>query len=59
MTDSVGENAGMKLDEEGGIEIYVAAEKPKGVPEENWLPNSMALMSRIRISLIVRHRTPF
>jgi hypothetical protein len=28
---SVGENAGMKLDEEGGIEIYVAAEKPEAV----------------------------
>ena len=35
---SVGENAGFKLTEEGGIEIYVAAEKPNGVPEENWLP---------------------
>ena len=35
---SVGENAGMKLDESGGIEIYVAAEQPKGVPKENWLP---------------------
>jgi hypothetical protein len=35
---SVGENGGMKLDEEGGIEIYVAAEKPEGVPEDNWLP---------------------
>jgi len=35
---SVGENAGMKLDENGGIAIYVAAEKPEGVPEENWLP---------------------
>jgi hypothetical protein len=35
---SVGENAGMKLDDEGGIEIHVAAEKPEGVPEENWLP---------------------
>jgi hypothetical protein len=35
---SVGENAGMKLDEDGGIEVYVAAEKPEGVPEENWLP---------------------
>ena len=35
---SVGENAGMKLDEDGGIKIYVAAEKPEGVPEENWLP---------------------
>jgi hypothetical protein len=35
---SVGENAGFKLDEDGGIEIYIAAEKPEGVPEENWLP---------------------
>ena len=35
---SVGENAGMKLNEEGGIEIYVAAEKLADVPEENWLP---------------------
>jgi len=35
---SVGENAGMKLNKDGGIEIYIAAEKPDGVPEENWLP---------------------
>jgi hypothetical protein len=35
---SVGENAGMMLNEEGGIEIYVAADKPDGVPMENWLP---------------------
>jgi hypothetical protein len=35
---SVGENAGMKLDKDGGIAIYIAAKKPKGVPEENWLP---------------------
>jgi hypothetical protein len=35
---SVGENAGMKLNEEGGIEIYIAAEKPEGAAEENWLP---------------------
>jgi hypothetical protein len=35
---SVGENAGMKLNEDGGIEIYIAAEQPEGVPEENWLP---------------------
>mgnify|MGYP000264153214 CR=1 FL=1 len=35
---SVGENAGMKLDENGGIEVFVAADKPEGVPEENWLP---------------------
>jgi len=35
---SVGDNAGMKLDKDGGISIYIAAQKPKGVPEENWLP---------------------
>jgi hypothetical protein len=35
---SVGENAGMKLNARGGIEIHVAAEKPDGVPPENWLP---------------------
>jgi hypothetical protein len=35
---SVGENGGMKLNEDGGIEIYLAAEKPEGAPEENWLP---------------------
>src|SRR5210317_439298 len=35
---SVGENAGMKLNDDGGIEVYIAAEKPEGVPEENWLP---------------------
>jgi len=34
----VGKNGGMKLNEEGGIEIYVAADQPKGVPLENWLP---------------------
>ena len=35
---SVGGNAGMKLDKDGSIVIYIAAQKPKGVPEENWLP---------------------
>jgi hypothetical protein len=35
---SVGDNGGMKLNEDGGIEIYIAAKKPKDVPEENWLP---------------------
>ena len=35
---SVGQNAGMKLNAESGIEIHVAAEQPKGVPAENWLP---------------------
>ena len=37
---SVGENAGMSLNADGGIEIFVAAEKPAGVLEENWLPIS-------------------
>ncbi|WP_170406976.1 DUF1214 domain-containing protein [Ruegeria arenilitoris] len=35
---SVGQNAGMKLNAEGGIEIHIAAEQPDGVPAENWLP---------------------
>ena len=35
---SVGENAGMQLNAEGGIDIYVAEKQPEGVPEENWLP---------------------
>jgi len=35
---SVGENAGMKLNDEGGIDIYIAAMRPEDVPEENWLP---------------------
>lgn len=35
---SVGENGGMKLNSNGGIEITIASEKPDGVPEKNWLP---------------------
>jgi hypothetical protein len=35
---SVGENAGYQLNAEGGIDIYISAEKPEGVPAENWLP---------------------
>lgn len=35
---SVGENGGMKLDADGGIAIYVTAEQPENVPDENWLP---------------------
>jgi len=35
---NVSENTGMKLNEEGGIEIYVSEEQPEGVPDENWLP---------------------
>jgi hypothetical protein len=35
---SVGENAGFRLNADGGIEIYVSAAKPNGTPDENWLP---------------------
>ncbi len=35
---SVGENSGMKLNEEGGLEVYISKDKPAGVPVENWLP---------------------
>ena len=35
---SVGQNAGYKLNADGGIEIHIAAKKPAGVPPENWLP---------------------
>ena len=35
---SVGENGGMKLNDDGGIEVYIASEQPEGVPAENWLP---------------------
>ena len=35
---SVGENAGYLPNADGGIEIYVSATQPKGVPIENWLP---------------------
>jgi len=35
---SVGENGGMELNSDGGIEIYIAPQKPDGVPKENWLP---------------------
>ena len=34
----MGENAGFKLNADGGIEIHVAAQKPGGVPAERWLP---------------------
>jgi hypothetical protein len=35
---SVGLNGGMQLDDDGGIEIYIAAEQPEGVSPDNWLP---------------------
>jgi hypothetical protein len=59
---SVGENAGMKLNEDGGIEIYVAAEKPKDVPEENWLPinrkdENMDIILRIYVPEVEKMKT--
>jgi len=35
---SVGLNGGMELDEDGGITIAIAAEKPEDIAEDNWLP---------------------
>jgi hypothetical protein len=35
---SVGLNGGMELDEDGGITIAIAADKPDGIAEDNWLP---------------------
>jgi hypothetical protein len=37
---SVGENGGIKLDADGSIAIYIAAEQPEDVPDENWLPTN-------------------
>ena len=59
---SVGKNAGMKLDDKGGIEVYVAAEKPEGVPEENWLPinrkdEDMDIVLRVYVSDLEKMKT--
>ncbi len=52
---SVGENAGFKLNDDGGIRIVVAAEQPEGVPEENWLPINRA---DINLDIIMRLYAP-
>ena len=52
---SVGENGGMKLNGDGGIDIYTAAEQPEGVPEENWLP---LVRGDYEIDLILRLYNP-
>ncbi len=59
---SVGENAGFKLDDEGGLEIFISAKKPEGVPDENWLPISrgdieLSLMYRIYVPDAERMKT--
>ena len=52
---SVGENAGYKLNAEGGIEIAISAERPAGVPMENWLPISRG---DVELSLMYRVYAP-
>ena len=59
---SVGENAGMKLNVDGGIDIYVAEKQPEGVPEENWLPinrkdENMDILLRIYVPDLERFKT--
>jgi hypothetical protein len=59
---SVGENAGMKLNADGGIAIYVAAEQPEGVPPENWLPierkdEDLSLIMRIYVPDLEKMKT--
>lgn len=59
---SVGANAGMKLKEDGGIDIYIAAEQPEGVPEENWLPierkdEEMDMVLRVYVPDIEKMKT--
>ena len=52
----------MKLNRDGGIEIYIAAKKPNGVPEENWLPISrkdedLSVNMRIYVPDLERFKT--
>jgi len=55
MKYSIGENAGYKLNDEGGIEIFISAEKPAGIPDENWLPINRG---DIELSLMYRIYAP-
>ncbi|MHC4556945.1 MAG: DUF1214 domain-containing protein [Planctomycetota bacterium] len=55
MKYSVGENAGFKLNAEGGIEIFISAKKPEAVPNENWLPINRG---DIELSLMYRIYAP-
>ncbi len=59
---SVGENAGYKLNADGGIEIYIAAKKPAGIVEENWLPinrkdEDIDLILRVYVPDLVKMET--
>jgi len=58
----VGENAGYKLDDDGGIEIHVAAEKPANIPAENWLPinrgdEGLDIIMRVYVPDLERYKT--
>jgi hypothetical protein len=55
MKYSVGENAGFKLNDEGGIDIVISAKKPEGIPNENWLPINRG---DIELSLMYRIYAP-
>ena len=55
MKYSVGENAGFTLDTEGGVDIVISAEQPKGVTAENWLPINRG---DIELSVIIRIYAP-
>jgi len=55
MKYSVGENAGFKLNDEGGIDIFISAKKPEAVPNENWLPINR---DDIELSLMYRIYAP-
>jgi len=62
MKYSIGENAGYKLNDKGGIEIFISAEKPAGVPDENWLPINrgdidLSLMYRIYAPNVEKMKT--
>jgi len=59
---SVGENAGMKLNDKGGIDVHVAAKKPEGVAQENWLPiqrkdEALSLILRVYVPDLERMKT--
>ena len=42
---------GYERNARGDIDIHVAAEKPAGVPDENWLPIAAMRASRVRCRL--------
>ncbi len=52
----------MRLKSDGGIDIYVAAEKPEGVPDENWLPinrkdENLDIILRIYVPDLDKYKT--